>query len=105
MLSLIKSFLVIALVFSTLSLSAEARGGGGGGGEGWLMDPAFMYLYGNTTDNGNTTTTSRLLADLSFGYKFNSPIFLGALYSYDSTSTTTSSSSSTDTYGSYGPSI
>jgi len=100
----IKLISVAAFIFSLVSMAAEARGGSSGGDE-WVFNPAFMYLYSNTTDGGSTSTTSRVLADISLGYKFSSPIYLGGLYSYDSTSTTSSSSTTTDTFGSYGPSL
>ena len=76
----------------------------GGGGAGWQFNPALMYLSESTTSSGSTVTRNRFLFDLGVGYKLNSPIYIGALYSYDNL-TTASSSTTQDTYASYGPSF
>src|SRR5471030_3147338 len=102
------SIMILFIVFfSILSTRAEARGGGmGGGGEGWMFNPALMYLYNQIGEAGVTTSQSRYLADIGLGYKFSaSPFYLGGTYSYDSTSNTQGAVSTSDSYNSYGPTV
>lgn len=94
----------LILLISILSFAPLANAAGGSR-QGWKIDPAVMYLYQSQTNSGSTTTSNRYLADLGLGYVFNSPLYLGALYSYDNTTTTGAGITSKDVYTSYGPSI
>lgn len=94
---------IFVLAILSFSVNAFARGGGG---SGVVLDASAMYLINNNTNGNTTTSTNQTLLDGVAGYRFSSPLFLGGLYSYDSTSsTTTNSPTSTNVYTSYGATV
>jgi hypothetical protein len=91
-------------IFCSVVIFVAASAAFAEGSAGIHFLPKLMYMINNTNNNGSTSNSSRILADGGLGYKFMSPLYIGAQYGYDSTSTT-SGGTTTATYSGYGPSV
>lgn len=91
--------------FIILMLLIAASPAKGAMSQGWKFSPSAMFFYGNSQSPTAVSSQTRIVANASLGYVFqSSPLFLGAVYDYDSTSNS-GSATSKDLITSYGGSL
>lgn len=72
---------------------------------GWKLMPSLMYTYSNVQNGTSIAAANRILGDAGLGIMFQgSPLFVGGLISYDST-TNSGASTDKDVFTSYGASM
>lgn len=89
-----KTLAILIALVSVKSFAAETQG--------YILNPAVYYGISSVNDNGTKSTETKMYLNLRGGYKFSSPILVGATYMWLNEKTD-SRTSTTTTDNAYGP--